>query len=207
VLICVSISWRSVSVRTTTHYKHELVTTWIFEVRFPHFIVSGPCLNTLNLLLYIYIYMAIWGIYSSTLYLPWLGREAYHSPPPSTEVKNAWSYTSTPPYVFVKHRYNFTFTFLETNTESRRPQFQGNAPWCVVWNVNHTCSHVLLLGVGDTAQGCRRTTWQCRQRARSNTTQSDRTVPRDWRSGEQAFFHVSDVGPICFIVILIPYAF
>jgi hypothetical protein len=25
------------------------------------------------------------------------GREAYHSPPSSAEVKNAWSYTSTPP--------------------------------------------------------------------------------------------------------------
>jgi hypothetical protein len=44
------------------------------------------------------------------------GREGDHSPPSSTEVKNAWSYTSTPPYVFmawcfVKHRDNFTFTF------------------------------------------------------------------------------------------------
>jgi hypothetical protein len=27
----------------------------------------------------------------------WLGREADHSPPCSAEVKNAWSYTSTPP--------------------------------------------------------------------------------------------------------------
>jgi hypothetical protein len=37
------------------------------------------------------------------------GREADHSPPPSAEVKNAWSYTSTPHYAFmawclVKHR-------------------------------------------------------------------------------------------------------
>jgi hypothetical protein len=37
------------------------------------------------------------------------GREADHSPPSSAEVKNAWSYTSTPQYVFmawclVKHR-------------------------------------------------------------------------------------------------------
>jgi hypothetical protein len=36
-------------------------------------------------------------------------REAEHSPPSSTEVKYAWSYTSTPPYVFmswclIKHR-------------------------------------------------------------------------------------------------------
>jgi hypothetical protein len=44
------------------------------------------------------------------------GREADHSPPSSAKVKNAWSYTSTPKYVFmvwclVKHRDNFTFTF------------------------------------------------------------------------------------------------
>jgi hypothetical protein len=44
------------------------------------------------------------------------GREADHSPPSSAEVKNACSYTSTPPYVFmawyfVKHRDSFTFTF------------------------------------------------------------------------------------------------
>jgi hypothetical protein len=41
-------------------------------------------------------------------------REANHSLPSSAEVKNAWSYTSTPQYVFmawclVKHRDNFTF--------------------------------------------------------------------------------------------------
>jgi hypothetical protein len=44
------------------------------------------------------------------------GREADHSPPSSAEVKNAWSYTSTPQYVFmawclVKHRDNFIFYF------------------------------------------------------------------------------------------------
>jgi hypothetical protein len=43
-----------------------------------------------------------------------LGREADHSPPTSAEVKNAWSYTSTPQYVFmawylVKHRDSFAF--------------------------------------------------------------------------------------------------
>jgi hypothetical protein len=27
--------------------------------------------------------------------------EAGHSPPPSAEVKNSWSYTSTPPHVFM----------------------------------------------------------------------------------------------------------
>jgi hypothetical protein len=38
------------------------------------------------------------------------GREADHSPPSSAKVKNEWSYTFTPPYVFmewylVKHRF------------------------------------------------------------------------------------------------------
>jgi hypothetical protein len=42
------------------------------------------------------------------------GREADHSHPPSVEVKNAWSYTSTPRYAFmawclINHRGNFTF--------------------------------------------------------------------------------------------------
>jgi hypothetical protein len=42
------------------------------------------------------------------------GREADHSPPSSAEVTNAWSYTSTPEYVFIawcliKRRDNFTF--------------------------------------------------------------------------------------------------
>jgi hypothetical protein len=45
------------------------------------------------------------------------GREADHSPPSGAEVKNAWSCTSTSPYVFmawycVKHRDNSTFTLL-----------------------------------------------------------------------------------------------
>jgi hypothetical protein len=45
------------------------------------------------------------------------GREADYSPTPSTEVKNAWSYTSTPPNVFmtwclINHMGKFTFTFL-----------------------------------------------------------------------------------------------
>jgi len=48
-------------------------------------------------------------------YLPGVkrpGREADHSPPPSAEVKNAWSYTSTPLWygAQLKHRDNFTFT-------------------------------------------------------------------------------------------------
>jgi hypothetical protein len=46
------------------------------------------------------------------------GREADHSPPSSAEVRNAWSYTSSPQYVFmawclVKHRDNFIFILLK----------------------------------------------------------------------------------------------
>jgi hypothetical protein len=40
------------------------------------------------------------------------GREADHSLLFSAEVKNAWSYTSIPPYVFIKQRDKFTFTFI-----------------------------------------------------------------------------------------------
>jgi hypothetical protein len=45
------------------------------------------------------------------------GSEADHSPPPSAEVKNAWSYTSTPQYVLmawclVKQKDKFTFTLI-----------------------------------------------------------------------------------------------
>jgi hypothetical protein len=49
------------------------------------------------------------------------GREADYSPPSSAEVKNEWSYTSTPQYVFVawclvKHTDNFTFFLLYSKT-------------------------------------------------------------------------------------------
>jgi hypothetical protein len=49
-----------------------------------------------------------------SLGVKWPGPEADHSPPSSAEVKNAWSYTSTPQYVFmawclVKHTDKFTF--------------------------------------------------------------------------------------------------
>jgi hypothetical protein len=45
-----------------------------------------------------------------------LGYEADYSPPPSSEVKNSWSYASTPSYVFmtwslIKHKDNFTLPF------------------------------------------------------------------------------------------------
>jgi hypothetical protein len=44
--------------------------------------------------------------------------DCYHYPQSSGEVKNAWSFTSTPPHVFmlwyfIKHRGNFTFSFLK----------------------------------------------------------------------------------------------
>jgi hypothetical protein len=53
------------------------------------------------------------------------GRETDQSPPSSSEVKNAWSYTSIPPYVFkawclLKHRdFIFTFTFLACQKTKR----------------------------------------------------------------------------------------
>jgi hypothetical protein len=52
------------------------------------------------------------------------GREADHSPPSSAEVKDAWSYTSTPQYVFmawclVKHRNNFTFYLYPRKRKQR----------------------------------------------------------------------------------------
>jgi hypothetical protein len=57
-----------------------------------------------------------WLLRTLSLWVKRPGREADHSPPSSVEVKNAWSYTSAPQYVFmalclVKHRDNFTFTF------------------------------------------------------------------------------------------------
>jgi hypothetical protein len=48
------------------------------------------------------------------------GIEADHSSPPSAEVKNAWSYISTPPYILiewclVKHRDNFAYLICGLN--------------------------------------------------------------------------------------------
>jgi hypothetical protein len=36
-----------------------------------------------------------------SLGIKWPGREADHSPPSSAEVKNSWTYTSTPQYAFM----------------------------------------------------------------------------------------------------------
>jgi hypothetical protein len=38
------------------------------------------------------------------------GREAYHSPPSNVVVKNSWSYTSIPQYVFTRETYLSTGT-------------------------------------------------------------------------------------------------
>jgi hypothetical protein len=53
------------------------------------------------------------------------GREADHSPPSGAEVKNVWSYTSTPHYVFtawclVKHRDTCTFTFTQNRLGTKK---------------------------------------------------------------------------------------
>jgi hypothetical protein len=49
--------------------------------------------------------------------IKWPGREADHLPPSGAEIKNAWSYTSTPQYVFmalclVQHMDSFTLPYL-----------------------------------------------------------------------------------------------
>jgi hypothetical protein len=36
-----------------------------------------------------------------SLWVQWLGIENDHTSPPTPEVKKVWSYTSTPPYIFV----------------------------------------------------------------------------------------------------------
>jgi hypothetical protein len=57
-----------------------------------------------------------WILEALSLGVKWPGRDADHSPLSSAKVKNAWSYKSTPQYVFmacclVKHKDNFAFTF------------------------------------------------------------------------------------------------
>jgi apolipoprotein N-acyltransferase len=58
-----------------------------------------------------------WVLRASTLGVKQLRHEADHSTVSNDEVKNVWSYTSTPQYVImvwclVKHRDNFTFTLV-----------------------------------------------------------------------------------------------
>ena len=47
----------------------------------------------------------------------WPGCEVNYPPPPSAEVTNEWSYASTPLYVFVSDRENFTFTRTSNNLQ------------------------------------------------------------------------------------------
>jgi hypothetical protein len=42
-----------------------------------------------------------WVLAALSLGVKWLGHETDHSPPYSAEVKNAWSCTSTPQYIFM----------------------------------------------------------------------------------------------------------
>jgi hypothetical protein len=92
-----------------------------------------------------------------------LRREADHSHPSSADVKNAWSYTSIPQYVFmawclVKHRDNFTFytwlwdkpenikhsksvnDFVRTSQKSRTRLVDQNPGCAFVW----MCASVFL---------------------------------------------------------------
>jgi hypothetical protein len=60
-----------------------------------------------------------WVPWALSLGIKQLRCEADHSPPSSAEVKNVWSYTSTPPihlhvWCLAKNRDNFTFTFTFT---------------------------------------------------------------------------------------------
>jgi hypothetical protein len=87
------------------------------------------------------------------------GRDADHSSPSSAEVKNAWSYTSTPQYVFiawclVKHRDNFTLpykTYIMTvkgqcylTYEKAEFLLQCNARWSCVCNIGNIASSMLV---------------------------------------------------------------
>jgi hypothetical protein len=66
--------------------------------------------------------MGIWGSLGG---VKWAGREADHSLPPSAEVKNEWSYTSTPNAPWwrgapLKQRDNFTGYNIFSNVISDR---------------------------------------------------------------------------------------
>jgi len=62
--------------------------------------------------------------------------EADHSPPSSAEVNNAWSYTSTPPYLFmawffIKYRDNYSYLYLKLVEIYPRYKFVS-PPWTFV---------------------------------------------------------------------------
>jgi hypothetical protein len=67
-----------------------------------------------------------WRPGSVSLKVQWSVHKADAAPPPSTEVINVWSCTSTPQYVFmvwwlIKHRDNFTFTLQQNYIYIRVP--------------------------------------------------------------------------------------
>jgi hypothetical protein len=71
------------------------------------------------------------------------GREADYSHPSSVEVKNAWSYTSTPQYVFmawclVKHRDNFTFTLISVSSSSHFTGTKISGVVAEAWAQSHS---------------------------------------------------------------------
>jgi hypothetical protein len=53
-----------------------------------------------------------------------LGHEANHSSPFGAQFKNAWSYTSTPLYIFIKYYDNITFTTTGWTAGIRFPLWQ-----------------------------------------------------------------------------------
>jgi hypothetical protein len=82
------------------------------------------------------------------------GREADHSSPTSSEVKNVWSYTFTPSNVFmawclVKSRNNFTFTFRQQQLllllsgmlpawhSTYEPNNRHSMIWCILFRRYH----------------------------------------------------------------------
>jgi hypothetical protein len=76
-------------------------------------------------------------------------RESDHSPPSSAEVKNAWSYTSTPQRVFmvwclVKHKDNFTLSSIDVVPTSNRnhPEHYPSCRHYVLQSVRKLMSEV-----------------------------------------------------------------
>jgi len=51
----------------------------------------------------------------------WLRHEIVLSPPSSTEVKNVWSYTSTPPYVLIEHKDTSSWYSAQLSIETVLP--------------------------------------------------------------------------------------
>jgi len=82
--------------------------SWQGQVSFLITSISRPVLGPTKPLI-------LWVLRVLSLGVKQPGHEADHSPPSSAEIKNAWSCTSTPPYIFmaqclIKHKNNFTFT-------------------------------------------------------------------------------------------------